>query len=188
MLDHFIEELNKFVPLENTDLLKEISDKVSIQNKPKGSILLNEGEYSARVLFLIEGLARGFYYHEGNEITSWVIQENNFLFSPSNFFSDKPANESIQLIENSKLLIMSKKDLLDMQLRYPEAALLTIKVLEKFLIYYDTRVRFLRLSAEERLIMYDKEYPNVSKRLSISQLSSFLGLSKSSISHIRTKK
>lgn len=188
MLDSFFAELNKIIPLENDNLLAEIAQKVSIQNKPKGSILFNEGEYSNRLLFLLEGLARGFYYHDDTEITSWIMPENNFLFSPSYFFSDKPANESIQLIENSKLLIMSKTDLNDLQLRYPEAALLTIKVLEKFLIYYDTRVRFLRLSAEERLTTYEKQYPNVSKRLSISQLSSFLGLSKSSISHIRAKK
>lgn len=176
------------MPFNNPALLEEIERKSFIQSKPKGSILLNEGEYSNRVIFLLEGLARGFYYEEDIEVTSWILSENNFIFSPSNFLKDSPATESLQLIEDSKVLIMKKSDLLELQLKYPEAALLTIKVLEKFLIYYDKRVRFMRLSAEDRLKTYETEYPSISSRLNLAQLSTFLGLSKSSISHLRAKK
>ena len=188
MLENFYHELQKLAPLENRELLAEIEQKVSIQAKPKGSILLHEGENSTRVLFLLEGLARGFYYNDGVEVTSWILPENNFLFSPSNFFVDKPATETIQLLEKSTVLLMNKSDLQALQIKYPEAAQLTIRVLEKFLIYYDHRVRFLRLSAEERLKRCQEEYPSIISRISIAQLATFLGLSRSSISHMRTKK
>ncbi len=92
MLDQFFKELNELFPVSAGELLREIEQKASIQTKPKGSILLHEGEYSTRVLFLLEGLARGFYYIDELEVTSWIVPENNFLFSPSNFFADKPAN------------------------------------------------------------------------------------------------
>lgn len=188
MLELFFQELDKLFPVGDKALLAEIEKKIFVQAKPKGSILLNEGEYSTRVIFLLTGLARGFYYQDGNEITSWILPENNFLFSPSNFLTDQPANESIQLLEDSDVLIMSKATLQSLQLVYPEAALLTVRVLEKYLNNYDNRVRFLRLSAKARLESYESEYPTIVNRLTIPQLASFLGLSKSSISHIRNKK
>lgn len=184
----FITELNKIHPISNEKFLDALESLVQVQKKPKHSILLNEGDYSNKVLFLFKGLARAFYYEDGDEVTSWIIPENNFIICPSSFFTDQVSQESIQLLEDSIISILSKKDFQNLKLTYPEAASITIRVMEKFLVHYDKRVKFLRLPVQKRLERFEEEYPNIIYRVNAQHLSTFLGISKSSLSHIRAQK
>jgi hypothetical protein len=63
-----------------------------------------------------------------------------------------------------------------------------LKVTEKYLLLYDERVRSLKLPAKERYMRFQKQFPEISSKVKLSYLASYLGLSRSSLNIIRAKK
>jgi hypothetical protein len=67
----------------------------------KGSLLAEQGKYCKQLYFLEKGIARGFYYKDGKDITSWFALENTFVTSLYAFISQKVSYESIELLEGA---------------------------------------------------------------------------------------
>lgn len=188
MINNFFQELNKIIPISNPEILSSMKSILRFQKRPAGSILLNEGDISQNVFFIIKGMARAYYYEDEVEVTSWIIGDGEFIYSTASYVRQKPSFECIQLIENSEYFSIVKEDLEKLQLKHPEVAILTIKILEKYLSIYDSRVRFLRLSANERYERYCHEFPNIAHHVKMEYLATFLGISRSSISKLRSLK
>jgi CRP-like cAMP-binding protein len=186
-VEHFINALSTILPLPSF-LLENMLQIISVQQLPKGAILLAERQVSDKLFFIHKGLARSFYFEEGQEFTSRIGAENDFVYSPFSFAYQKASFETIQLLENSTLICIHKTDIDELHLKFPQAAYLSFKITERYLLLFDARIRALRLSAEERLLHFQKQYPHLVLRLQITHLASYLGISRSCLSHLRTKR
>ena len=187
MTTKFLNLLNSIVPLsiETVEQLK----KITVTNKlPKGTLLLTEGQVSDKLFFLCEGMARAFYYENGAEITSWIVSDNDFIYSTASFIQQKPSFETIHLLEDSTVLCLTFKDLNNVYTKYPETIYVALKITEKYLLLYDERVRSLRLSAEERYLRFQKQFPQIVAKVKVEYIASYLGLSRSSLNLLRSKK
>lgn len=187
MLSGFIETLETILPLrqETKEFLWEIT---SFQRLPKGSILLAEGQVSDKIHFIQEGLVRCFYFEKNEEITSWIVDEKNFVCSTSSFIKQQPSFETIQLLEDSVVCSLSYTHLEESYMRFPEIAYISLKISETYLLMHDERSRSLRLPATERYNRFQKKYPGIVSRARIQHLASYLGLSRSCVNLIRAQK
>lgn len=186
MINSFIAFLNSIHPLSD-EASKALQSIISVQRFPKNSILLSEGQVLDRLYFLCEGLARAFYFDNHQEFTSWILPENEFIISPYSFSLQKPSFETIQLLEDSVVITIERKDLESLYKSFPEITYVSLKITEGYLLLYDERTRSLRLSAEERFIRFQNQYPRLLMRLQVQHIASFLGLSRSRISFLRNK-
>jgi CRP-like cAMP-binding protein len=71
---------------------------------PRPTLLLEEGEVCERVYYLESGLARGFYCLGEEEITSWFVGAGSWMLAVTSFFTRKPSQKYIKLLEESTLL------------------------------------------------------------------------------------
>ncbi|GAB3512369.1 Crp/Fnr family transcriptional regulator [Emticicia fontis] len=170
------------------DMIEYIKKNTRIQKLPKGTLLLTEGQISDKIFFICEGMVRAFYYENDEEITSWIAAENDFFYSPSSFIQQKPAYETIQLLENSVFLSISRQELEAIYNFLPDNNNIMLRITEKYLIKNETWVRMLRLPAHQRMELFGQLYPNIFKRIKVQHLASFLGLSRSHVSHLRGRK
>jgi CRP/FNR family transcriptional regulator, anaerobic regulatory protein len=187
MLNEFIDRLNSISPM-SVEATKHIQKIITIQKLPKWSLLLVEGQISDKLFFLCGGIARAFYYENGEEKTSWVVSQNDFFYSTTSFVHQKPSFETIQLLEDSIVISVEKKEIDNLFKVFPETTILSLKITEKHLLIQDTRIRSLRLSARDRYSRFQEQYPIIASKVKIQYIASYLGLSHSHLSHLRMKK
>ncbi|RYY56272.1 MAG: Crp/Fnr family transcriptional regulator [Chitinophagaceae bacterium] len=155
---------------------------------PKNDLLLREGRTCRHLYFMEEGAARGYYTLEGREITHWFAFENDFLTSFHSFITQEPAVENIQLLEGSVLHRISKEKLTGLFNEFHEIERLVRIAYEKYYIRLEERyVNSHFRSATDRYESLLKESPHIIERVSLGQISSYLGISQETLSRIRAK-
>ncbi len=187
MLANFLNILNAIFPLSK-ETSEYFQHSFSVQRLPKRTILLAEGQISDTVFFVCQGLLRVYYFEKDEEITSRIVVENDFVYSPSSFIQNIPSIETIQLLEDSAIICIGKKELEEMFRKLPEATYLALKITERYLLIHDQRARALRLPANDRYILFQKQYPGITSRVKVQYLASYLGLSRSCLNLFRSKR
>jgi len=159
------------------------------KNFKKGTLLLKGGETCQYLYFLKKGFARGFFYQDGKDITSWFALENDMVASFYSFVTQKPSFESIEVLENSTLYAISYENLQQLYHQFPEFNFVGRRFVEKYYVELMTRtMSFQFQSAKERYQELLAHQPQLFQRASLGHIASYLGVSQETLSRIRTKK
>lgn len=164
-------------------LIKSISVKEYVG---KGAFILQVGQICQHIFFLQTGLLRSFYTKEGDERNVAFTQENSFATDLKSLRSGQPAELSIQALEPSALLRIAKTDLIDLYQQSHQIETFGRRVLEALLEEQEEYASwFTRYSAKERYDLFVQKEPALLQRLSLSQIASFLGIRRETLSRIR---
>jgi CRP-like cAMP-binding protein len=105
------------------------------------------------------------------------------------FISGAPAMVSIQAIENSDLLELSKANFDKLFSDIPKFEKFFRIMMQNAYIREQTRViQNLSLSAEERYDLFLQKYPHISQQVTQKQIASYLGITPEFLSAIRKSK
>lgn len=176
--DILISRLKKFKPMYESfliqlhPLLHEISQK-------RGELILLEGVVPNLVYFVISGSAREISIHPltGERETSWMWFPDDFIFTNPGFFSEEPAECSIEAMEDVVLVCIERKDFAEFKGAFPLAHKLAemirdyyLKLLKKYA--FDLTV----LSNQERFDKFIAAHPKAMATLVHQHIASFLGI------------
>jgi CRP-like cAMP-binding protein len=188
IFNHFGSVLQSFAPVSE-ELFGSVKKRSELLFIEKDIILLPEGKRCENLYFIFKGLVRAFYVEKEQEITSWFARENDFIYSPSSFLTQKASSESVQMLEDSILIAISHESLDEIYDYHADANKLGRLITEFYLIEYDKRLRALRtLTAKERLCKFSQQYPEFYGRIPNKYIASFLGMSPETYSRILKKK
>ena len=67
---------------------QENSRHLSVVDKAKGEVLIQEGSTHPYAYFLLEGAARSFYLKDGTEVNIWFAFENETVGSFQNYHNE----------------------------------------------------------------------------------------------------
>ena len=139
--------------------------------------------------FVYKGLIRAFYVDDkGNEITVNFVQENRYATHYSSFISRTPSKYYFQCIEPTILVNLSYEHIQAGYNKYPNIERYGRLVAEAVLKFQQKRIEsFLFETAEQRYLDFIQENPDLFNRISLSHLSSFLGIERQSLTRIRQK-
>lgn len=184
MIENFIRSL---VAFSDADIKKFLA-KAVIREVKKKTILLKEGEISCEVYFVIKGCIRLFYVKDGDEISECFFTEGIMGGAHDSFISQTPSRNWLETIEDCTLFTLSYSNL---QLLYAEIPLmneLVRKVMEERFVYLQQLFTSHILdSPEQRYEKLVRERPDLINRVPQHQLATFLGITKVSLSRIRTR-
>ena len=139
--------------------------------------------------FVYQGLMRSFYVDsKGNEITVNFVRENRYATHYTAFITRKPSNYYFQCIEPTIIVNISYEHIQAGYDKYPIFERYGRLVAEAVLQFQQKRIEgFLFETAEERYLDFLKENPDLFSRVSLSHLSSFLGIERQTLTRIRQK-
>lgn len=181
--DH-IKEVQRLSEAAEKDLL----DKLKKEEHKKGDFLTEHDQVCHRLYFLEQGCLRGFYLKDGKEISHWFAFENDFVTSFYSFNTQRPAVENIQLLEDSVLYSISKADLDTLCDRHADMERLLRRSYEKYYIRLEEKyINNQFKTATERYEELISTRPHFIQRIPVGHIASFLGISKETLSRIRTK-
>lgn len=156
--------------------------------KPK-QFYIQANSIQKEIGFVFSGLLRGFYIdNNSNPITIKFVRENEFATHFSAFISQTPSKYYFQCIEPSVIVSLTYKHIQEGYERFPILERYGRLVAEEVLKIMQKRMEsFLFETAEERYLEFIKENPNLFTRVSLSHLSSYLGIERQSLTRIRKK-
>lgn len=171
------------------DDLLFISQNVSITEYSIKSFYLRAGDVQQSLGFVYQGLIRAFYIDDkGNEITTSFVKENEYATDYGAFIRQKPCKYYFQCLEPCIMVDLPYQVMQDGYQKSKHIEKYGRLVTEEVLVLQQKRIEsFLFQQAEERYLAFVAENPNLFNRVSLSYLSSYLGIERQSLSRIRKK-
>ncbi|UIR57860.1 Crp/Fnr family transcriptional regulator [Sphingobacterium sp. SRCM116780] len=177
---HFMSSALRNAIISNTYLIKV----------KKKNILLNIDQIQKSIYFIIKGAVRSYYVDSlGKDTTSWLLFEGDLAISVYSFFSQKRSFEVLETLEDSVLLVLNYADLMHLYQSFPEFNYIGRVLTETYYIKGEEKANELRIfSATERYQHLIAKQPNIVARIPLGIISSYLGITQSTLSRIRAKR
>ncbi len=184
-------------------LLQNIKDKIKIATElenaieaaftyeaiAKNTLLLREGQYCRKLYFLSKGTVRTYYFHKDKDTTSWFYRENQFLSSWYSFYTQEASYENIEAVEDCEVYWITYDNYQKLFIDYPKFERFGRLLAEEQSAFIDAFSKgYMFMSAKERYDSLLAVFPDISLRVNLGHIASFLGISQETLSRIRSKK
>lgn len=186
--DLLLQKLNLIQPLSRR-IQERLADSLAEEHYPRKHRLLSQGQVCRRIYFIGSGFARAWYLNpDGRECTSWFMRQGDFMISVYSFFTQEPAPENIELLEDSGLLSLSWTALQGLYADFPEFNLIGRKITEMYYILSEQRQILLRQGSPlERYELLLKMHPDILQRVSLKIIASHLNVTHEGLCRIRAR-
>lgn len=156
---------------------------------PKKSFLLREGEVCKFEGFVTKGLFRVYHIDKsGFEQILYFAAENWWIADIDSFTNETPSQLFIEALEDSEVLVISKKNKEFAYANLPKIEKLFRIMTQKTHVALQRRIiDNLSKTAESRYIEFTEKYPQLTQRLSNIQIAAYLGITNVFLSNIRKK-
>ncbi|GGD47384.1 cyclic nucleotide-binding protein [Emticicia aquatilis] len=181
---NIIEEYKSLSPNIQADILA----KLKILEFAKHDFLLKKGEVCKGIYIIEKGCCRTYLEEGGREITTSFGIDTNIICSAYSYLSQTVSEEYIQTLEDTFCYFISYKSIQSLLEKYVEFNVFVRKIYESLLINEINLLNSIRTkSALERYELFMEKTPKILQRVPLSHLASFLGMSKETLSRMRSK-
>ncbi|MEQ8551737.1 MAG: Crp/Fnr family transcriptional regulator [Cyclobacteriaceae bacterium] len=178
----FLKEISQLSSEAEQSLLS-LSSLTTIK---KGADLQPIGHTCKTIYFVKNGLARIYYYKDGNDVTEYFAFDNDIIIRAESLFTGKPSQKAIQAMEDTVFISIPSEQLFGLFERYHDLERLFRKIFEKAYVETLNRMESIQFhSAEERYQDLLNKTPDLLKRISLKHIASYLGITPVSLSRIR---
>ena len=180
--------INKLSPLSES-ASDELLQCIYTQKFDKGDIIQEIGKVCKHLFFIESGLAKHFYYHEGNQFVFRFFEEEQFFIATDSFLNNQPADYSTQALEETTISYIKYDDFDRLCQKHHSFESFARKFVSVVAYTAISNLKgLLYLDATARYSKFLKEYGHLQQRISLGDTAGYLGISQVSLSRIRSKK
>jgi CRP-like cAMP-binding protein len=187
-MDNLLKYIHSLSPLSEGSwqlLQTALSQRVFRKNQ----LLLKEGQVCNYLFYIDSGYCRSYYEIDGQEKNTGFFFENDIVTNLDSFGSGQKAAGNIIACETLTAILFDKEKLFLVAKESAEIEALGRCCIRLFASKQEAFSRLLRLySARERLEYIEKNYPHLLQRVPLTQLASFLGIARETLSRIRKRR
>jgi CRP-like cAMP-binding protein len=155
----------------------------------KGTILVKEGQYADKTYFIANGCARAYYLKEGKDITDWFAFENDFINSINSYFQKVPSPHYIEIMEPSIVLEIPRDVINRLTKKFIEFDRVEKIAITKTMLQLQQRIVSTQFeNAQQKYQNLLNQRPDITKRVPLTHIASFLGITLETLSRIRSQK
>lgn len=185
----YLNEVKQTCPKITEEALEYLGSGVTTIELGVRDLYIDAGVVQTGVAYVHSGLVRSFYIDKkGNEVTTNFIDEKKYFVDYPSYRRNEPSKFYYQSIEATTLVNIPKEHIDNCVDKYPLIDRYIRLMVEEVYGYMFNRLESLLFSsAEERYLNFITESPNLFNRVPISQLCSYLGMERQSLTRIRHK-
>ncbi len=156
----------------------------------KKEVLLQSGKICDNIFFIDKGLLRIFFMDkDGNESTFYFSQENDFAVDYESFLNRTPSNYTIEAMEDTQVVLMSYKMVVDGYKKLRSGEKLGRLLSEKYFIIFSRKIQNIYTKTPyERYELMNAQFPNIRQRVPQHYIASYLNISSVHLSRLINKK
>jgi CRP-like cAMP-binding protein len=154
----------------------------------KGTKLICEGKRHPYFYLIRDGSVKSYYQKDSKEICLWFAFENEVV-STIKTFEGEPSNETIELLEDSKLIRFKTEPIKELAQIDLSISHWIIGLITDHAVFLEERLYGLQfMTSQERYEALIEVAPEILQKVSLTDIASFLGVSRETLSRIRAKK
>jgi len=160
---------------------------LEVNSYTKKEILLETNQVCKHHYFIIDGLLRAHYINEKgvDKIIQFAI-ENWWITNLESFVRETPSTFSIDALEKSTILSISKENLEKAFIEIPKLERLFRIIAENTLVAIQRKNEFyMKLSSKERFLTLQRDIPDFLQRVPMYMIASYLDITPEYLSEIR---
>lgn len=187
--DHFFQfnnAINEVVPID-ANCFSELQSIVSYRILKKHEYFSREGQYNIEFGFIIDGVMRIFYLSEdGEEHSKHFVCANDFV--TASIHPDKKSSTNIQALIKTTLVSIEYDKFIALSKKCGRIAAFIQRLTLNYLAQKQEReISLLSNKALNNYLLFLKNYPNLIDQIPHYQVASYLGITPTQLSRIRTK-
>ena len=167
------------------DVRQRLMEIATVEHWEKDQQMIALGELPEKLYFICKGLCRSYYLDQnGNDVTRFFILEGDWCLTEIQILAE-PSELCVETLETCDFLVFRIADMA----RFHDSDFLK----DAYICALQSNIRhkikresgFLMCSATERYLDFQKRWPGLERRITQSQLASYLGITPTSLSRIR---
>lgn len=155
----------------------------------RNEILCNIGQVCKHFYFIKKGCLKLYEIdNKGNEVTGYFALEDCIISANTSFILQKPSRDCLVSLEPSELLTIYRDDFFKLVDTVPQFANVYHKFMEFAFIHSQMRIySFLGMEGIDKLRWVMEHEPKLLSRISSKAVASYLGMTNSTLSKLRSK-
>jgi len=186
VLEDCIKKVSRRIPEEDIPLLASCAQSRQLK---KGQALLKEGDI-CREFYLVEsGYLRTYYNKDGVAINMNFTFEGDFTTNPQSMNGRHPSELIIEAGEHAKVWVFNLDNIIHQFDAQPPIVLFVRRLSVHILLALEEHSSFFKThTPTERYLFIEEHNPRLLQRISLSQVASYLGVTRETLSRIRAKR
>lgn len=153
----------------------------------KGTKLISEGKRHHYFYLILKGCVKSYYRKQEKEVCLWFAFKNETVATIKTF-EGQPSNETIELLEDSELIRFNTEQIKELARTHLAISHLIITLITEHAAFLEERLYQLQfMSSLERYNALIKVAPEILQKVSLTDIASYLGVSRETLSRIRRK-
>lgn len=185
-----LEEIRRFVELpEETET--RLREAMHTAHFNRGVKLTSTSNLRNNAFYITKGMARVFYILNGKDHTFSFSTENQFLLMTYHILNNEDMVVGIEFLEPTDVIFVSHSEIrtalqsVDATQRHGLTAFATTAMFNYTSYLEDRLLMMQNTSAPERYEWLCKKYPKIIERATVTQLASYLGITRETLHRIR---
>jgi len=155
----------------------------------KNELLLKDGQVCNSLFYIDKGCCKSYYEIDGTIKNTAFFFENEIATNIKSFGSGQKSDFNLITCEPSTVIIFDKEKLFQAAEQSIEIEALGRNCIRAFAAKQEEFLNLFKLyTPQERYEYLEQNYPDVLQRISLTQISSFLGVARETLSRIRKRR
>ena len=187
-MKNIIETIRKHYPVSDLTI-QELISYLTPCCFPKKYQLIKEGIYCKYAYFIEKGMLRAYWIVEGEEYTTSFGAEGCMVFSMDELYYNRKSEEYVEALEDVeayRINISDLKKLMETNIELCNWGRIIHQ--NEYRRLHRSHKERLSLPAKERYEEFRKQFPEVCKRVNLTYIASYLGITLSTLSRLRNEK
>lgn len=167
-------------------LLEPYIERVTLK---KNQVLLVEGQLCTSIFLVETGILRNYYNNNGLDVNLRFTFENQFTTSFEAYINREPSKIIIQAIEKSDVWIIKVRDVSKQTDSFENFSTFIRRIAIRILLATEEHhnMIMMNLPADRYRYLLEKK-PELIQRISLTHLASYIGITRETLSRIRSNK
>lgn len=187
-MNNFIQFVNHLSKLDK-EAAEALENKIQTKTFEKGDYLLKSGEQCRKIFFIDKGLAKTYFYGDDKEFIMKFFPENSMFTVLDSYVQQTNSTYMILALEKTEVSFIYKTDLDELCAKYHCIETFFRKLVSFASLSMMKRIsEMLEENATTRYNHFVSENNHLLQRISLGDLSQYLGITQVTLSRIRGKK
>jgi len=168
--------------------IDNIISHTALLNYSKGTKLIYEGKQHDYFYLILDGSVKSYYQKESKEVCLWFAFENEIVSTIKTFIGEA-SHETIELLEDSTLTRFKTEPIKELAQIDLNISHWVIELMTQHALFLEEKLYGLQfMTGHDRYKALINIAPEILQKVSLTDIASYLGISRETLSRIRAKK
>ncbi|MFT3750251.1 MAG: Crp/Fnr family transcriptional regulator [Agriterribacter sp.] len=160
---------------------------ITLKEYRKNDYVFEQDQFCGDLFVIVKGSYRLFHKTAQKEHTTWLGYDSHIISSLHSLLLNTPARETMHILEETVIGVIPYQELLHLSRQYAGIDALHRTIMSIFIMEMQENLFATRfMEAADRYHYFTQKQPEALQRIPLTYLASFLGITKESLSRIRS--